>query len=158
MRDFNQVLNESKREVMLSKKEKIDSEKRAVLEAIKTDYMITSKFKDLNLPDKLKFKSIILEYWNPKTGLTSKGVKFLNEGEMALNKDSQADDVKKFIAKDVKKSIEDFIKATYNGTGKKLVMDLQKKIESQTKKRIKYQFVLDAVMEVISPKLKAQFK
>lgn len=158
MRDFNQVLNESKTEVLAAKKAKIDNERIAILEAVKTDYMITSKFKELPTSEQQKLKSVILEYWNPKTGLTSKGVKFLNEGESTLTKDSDAKDVKRFIEKTVKRDIDNYLKASYNGTGKQIVTKLQKEIESMVGKRIKYQFVLDAVVEVITPKLKSQFK
>lgn len=62
MRDFNQVLNESKTEVLAAKKAKIDNERIAILEAVKTDYMITSKFKELPTSEQQKLKSVILEY------------------------------------------------------------------------------------------------
>lgn len=158
MRKFEEVLNESKQDVLAAKQNKIASEKAAILEAVKTDYMITSKFKDLSKTEQLKLKSVILEYWNPKTGLTSKGVKFLNEGESVLTKDSDSNDVKRYIIKSVKKDIESYLKASYNGTGKAEVTKLQKSIESMIGKRIKYEFVLNTVIEVITPKLKSQFK
>lgn len=158
MRGFNQVLNESKQEVLSARQTKIDNERVAILEAVKTDYMITSKFKELPVSEQQKLKSIILEYWNPKTGLTSKGLKFLNEGESTLTKDSDINDVKHFIEKTVKRDIDEYLKASYNGTGKQIVSKLQKEVESMIGKRIKYQFVLDNVVEVITPKLKAQFK
>lgn len=158
MRGFNQVLNESKQEVLSARQSKIDNERVAILEAVKTDYMITSKFKELPVSEQQKLKSVILEYWNPKTGLTSKGLKFLNEGESILTKDSDINDVKHFIEKTVKRDIDEYLKSSYNGTGKQIVSKLQKEVESMIGKRIKYQFVLDTVVEVITPKLKAQFK
>ena len=158
MRDFYQVLNESKNEVLMAKQNRIKAEQTAILEAVKTEYMITSKIKELPVSEQNKLKTLILEYWNPKSGLTAKGAKYLNEGASTLTKDSDSNNIKRYIEKAVKSNIDEYLKASYNGTGKQLITKLQKEVESMISKRIKYQFVLDAVIAIITPKLKSQFK
>lgn len=108
MRNFSKVYNSSKEISNIEKKNKIEREHLMILEAIKNEYMI-DKFGSLNESDKQSYKSLILEMWDPKSGITKKGLDFLNESKLILTDKSTDDQIKKYFIKSVKIRIHEIM-------------------------------------------------
>ena len=99
MRTYNQVFNQSKKEVLDQRKAVFDKQKIAVVNVLKENYGIDGKIDDLSKKEKEKMLKRLLEYWNPKTGINEKGVKLIQDSIIVLNENSTADDIRAYIRK-----------------------------------------------------------
>ena len=108
MKDFSKVYNISKEIVNAEKQNRINSEHKMILEAIKHEYMV-DKFGSLNESEQASYKALILEMWNPKEGLTKKGLEFLNESKTILTDKSTDDQIKKYFVNAIKAQINDIM-------------------------------------------------
>lgn len=94
MNQIKDAYNNSKNSVNEMKQARIDREHALVLESIKREFGVTdfSKVSDI---EKAELRRTVLEYWDPKEGLTKKGLKYINEGVSSVNEASSADTIKR---------------------------------------------------------------
>ena len=69
MKSYSQVYNASKTEVLNQRKAVYDSQKAAIVNVLKENYMITGKISDLEPKKKAEMAKRLAEYWSPKTGI-----------------------------------------------------------------------------------------
>lgn len=81
MKSFSNVCELNNKKLNESKKVDIDNQRVKLVTTIKKLYGI-SNFNALSESEKSTYKSIINEMWSPITGLNTKGLKFINEGEL----------------------------------------------------------------------------
>lgn len=106
MRTYNQVLNQSKKEVLEQRKAVFDKQKIAVVNVLKENYNIQCKMEELPKEEQEQMLKRLLEYWNPKTGINEKGIKLIQENVIVLNEKSTVDDIRLYIKKMAYRNIE----------------------------------------------------
>mgnify|MGYP001183566380 CR=1 FL=1 len=155
MKSFNCALLESKQTEIKKRNTRIDLERKLIVESIKSYYNIED-FKSLNNKDKKKYKSLILEMWSPTKGINNTGVKFVNESEVILTKESTGKDVVHFIEKYVNKNINSFVTVLTDkekfGT---VINKLSANISKMTGKKIDSKVLANKVIELIQPSFKS---
>lgn len=154
MKKFKSVLLESKNEVLEMRKKKVGKEHKLILESVKDEYNVTD-FSLLPKDKKQAMKSLILEFWNPKTGITNKGIKFINESVTTLTPDSTGEDIKKYVNALVNKNINTFLQSIQNPEKiKKLIDKVHNSIMDMTKKKIKREQLARLIQDTLAPAMK----
>lgn len=154
MKKFKSVLLESKNEVLEMRKKKVSKEHKLILESVKDEYNVTD-FSLLPKDKKQAMKSLILEFWNPKTGITNKGIKFINESVTTLTPDSTGEDIKKYVNALVNKNINTFLQSIQNPEKiKRLIDKVHNSIMDMTKKKIKREQLARLIQDTLAPAMK----
>ena len=154
MKKFKSALLESKDEVLAMRKKKVSKEHKLILESVKDEYNVTD-FSLLPNNKKKAMKSLILEFWNPKTGITNKGIKFINESVTTLTPDSTGDDIKKYVNALVNKNINTFLQSIQNPKKIKGLIDkVHQSIMEMTKKKIKREQLARIIQDTLAPAMK----
>lgn len=97
MKNIDTAVAASKNNVTNDNNMRILREKALVIESIKREFGITN-FSNESADVRKSIRSLILEMWDPNTGLTKVGLKFVNEGGNApLTKDSTDGQIKSHI-------------------------------------------------------------
>lgn len=154
MRNFNQVYTSSKKEVLAQKAQILESQRIAVVKAIKEMYMITIPFKDMPKADLEILKNKVLEYWNPITGLNKAGERLLNENEITINKNSNKDDLRLYIEKQTKKHLTAILEAYRRCDVNAVVKAFKDDICQRTKRNVNEAFIRNTVWNLIEGKIK----
>lgn len=154
MRSFNQVYTTSKKEVLAQKKQILESQRIAVVKAIKEMYMVTVPFKELPAHDLEVLKNKVLEYWSPTTGLNKAGERLLNENEITINKNSNKDDLRLYIERQVKKHLPVILEAYRRCDVASVVDAFKEDIRQKTARNVNENFVRNTVWSLIEDKFK----
>lgn len=154
MRSYNDVCKDSKQEVLEQKAQILETQKAAVITALKEMYMVTCKMSQLPTEMQEEMKRRVLEYWDPKTGLTKSGVKLLTEKEITINKQSTKDDFKLYIEKQVKKHYRVIIEAYRNQNVQSVVEAFKEDLLVKTGRHINERFINNTVWNLISDRIK----
>ena len=104
MRSFSNVQENNANRILNEKKVKADSQRVELLSAIKKTYGI-SNFKTLSESEKSVYRNMINEMWDSVEGLNGRGLKFVNESEITLSKESNSQEVIKFIEQEFRKNL-----------------------------------------------------
>ena len=113
MRSFSQINESNANKIVNDKRIKADSQRVELLSAIKKTYGI-SNFKTLSESEKSVYRNMINEMWDSVEGLNEKGLKFVNESEITLSKESNSQEIIKFIEQEFRKNIEDYVLVALN--------------------------------------------
>lgn len=154
MRSFSTIYKEQKQNKLAELKEAYRQQKIEVCKALKQNYMIDSKIKDLSEKDKAWFTAKVYEYWDPKSGLNENGVALLNENKLALTKDSTKKDISKYIINETKKNAQIVIDAFKNNTSNILIESLKEEIKEKTGRTINESSIRDIVWNLVADKIK----
>lgn len=154
MRSYNQVYNQSKKEILDRKKNMFEQQKVAIVNVLKEEYMITGKMSDLPQDEKVKMVKRLAEYWSPKTGINANGVRLLNENIITLSPNSTASDIQLFIQKRTKKNLEAIVECFRAGKQKIVVEEFRKEIGPMIGKTLKESFIIDSVWGIIGNRIK----
>ena len=154
MRSFNQVYTTSKKEVLAQKKQILESQRIAVVKAIKEMYMVTVPFKELPAHDLEVLKNKVLEYWSPTTGLNKAGERLLNENEITINKNSNKDDLRLYIERQVKKHLPVILEAYRRCDVASVVDAFKEDIRLKTARNVNENFIRNTVWNLIEDKFK----
>lgn len=154
MRSYNQVYNQSKKEILDRKKNMFEQQKVAIANVLKEEYMITGKMSDLPQDEKVKMAKRLAEYWSPKTGINANGVRLLNENVITLSLNSTASDIQLFIQKRTKKNLEAIVECFRAGKQKIVVEEFRKEIGPMIGKTLKESFIIDSVWGIIGNRIK----
>ena len=154
MRSYNQVYNQSKKEILDRKKNMFEQQKVAIVNVLKEEYMITGKMSELPQNEKVKMAKRLAEYWSPKTGINANGVRLLNENVITLSPNSTASDIQLFIQKRTKKNLEAIVECFRAGKQKIVVEEFRKEIGPMIGKTLKESFIIDSVWGIIGNRIK----
>lgn len=154
MRNYNQVCKDSKQEVLQQKAAILETQKVAVINALKEMYMITGKISSLPYELQEEMKTRVLEYWSPKTGLTKSGVRLLNEREIVINKKSSKDDLRLYIEKQVKKHYQTILESYRNQNVTAVVDAFKEDLLLKTGRNINENFINNTVWKLLEDRFK----
>lgn len=155
MKSYSQVYNNSKAEVLEQRNALIESQKTAVVNVLKENYMITGKMKDLSPEKKAEMLKKLLEYWNPKTGINAAGIKLLNENMITLSPNSTSADIRLYIQKQTKKNLLQITECFRMNRRDAVVESFNDEIKPMIGKKVKEKVIIDTVWEIIAPRIKA---
>ena len=96
MRNFLEVYNTNKERVDESNRISADKQRVELLKALKREYGIQD-FKSLSESEKTTYKRMNNEMWDANNSLNEKGLKFGNESEITLTKESEKEEIIKAI-------------------------------------------------------------
>lgn len=154
MRSFSTIYREQKQNKLAEINESYRQQKIEVCKAIKQNYMIESRVKDMSSEDKAWLSKKILEYWDPKHGLNENGVALLNENKIALTKSSTKKDISRYIINETKKNSQLVVNSFKNNTNNVLVESLKEEIKEKTGRNINESSIRDIMWNLVSDKIK----
>lgn len=154
MRSFSIIYKEQKQNKIAELKEAYRQQKIEVCKALKQNYMIDTKIKDMSSSQKAWFMSKVYEYWSPESGLNENGVALLNENKIALTKNSTHKDISRFIINETKKNAQLFVNSFKNNTSHLLIESMKEEIKEKTGRTIVESSIRDLVWNLISEKIK----
>ena len=114
MKSFENVYNTSKNVAINEQQKAFAADKAKLIAAIKHEYAVKD-FNSLSEAERASYKSMLNEMWNSSTGITDKGVAFLNESKAVLTEKSTYEQIEKFFKKEFKVCVEDFISNGVHG-------------------------------------------
>jgi hypothetical protein len=154
MRTYNQVFNQSKKEVLDQRKAVFEKQKIAVVNVLKENYCIDGKIDDLPKEEKEKMLKRLLEYWSPKTGINDRGVKLIQESIIVLSENSTADDVRAYIRKRAYRNAQQMIECFRAGRQDLIVEMFNEEVKPLMGKPLKDKFIINTVWDVVSRRIK----
>ena len=154
MKNFTTVYNNSKKQVLAERAAMYESQKVAIVNVLKQNYMITGNISDLPADQQKVFATRLLEYWSPKTGIKKEGVKLLNENELTLSPSSNKEDIKLYIEKQVKKHLVAMTEAYRQNNANMVIEAIKSDVEPKIHKTLKESFVNNTVWNLISDRIK----
>ena len=104
MKSFSSVYNNSRKEAKEEKQLIIEQEHVKIVNAMKKEFGVND-FGKLSDKEKQSYRSMLNEMWNRETGITEKGIKFLNEAAAPLTKDSTPEQIEKQFKKEIKANL-----------------------------------------------------
>lgn len=154
MKSFSTVYNNSKKQVLEAREKLYESQKTAIINALKESYMITGNITNLPLNKQKEMAKKVYEYWSPKTGINKSGIKLLNENMITLSDNSTKDDVRLYIQKQTKKNLIAITEAFRQGNVQTVVSTFKDDIEAATGKKVKESFITDTVWDLVQNRIK----
>lgn len=154
MKNFTTVYNNSKKQVLAERQAMYESQKVAIVNVLKENYMITKPISELPVDQQKEFAEKLLEYWSPKTGINRAGVKLLNENEIALSSRSSKEDIKLYIEKVTRKHLSVITEAYRQNNVGEVTNAIKEDIEPKIHKSLKESFVNDIVWNIVSERIK----
>ena len=100
MKSFENVYNTSKNVALNEQQKVFAADKDKLLAAIKHEYGVKD-FNSLSEAEKSSYKSMLNEMWNSSTGMTEKGIAFLNESKAVLTEQSTDEQIEKYFKKSI---------------------------------------------------------
>ena len=104
MQSFSNIQERNANKILESKRIAADAQRVQLLGAIKKTYGIES-FKSLSESEKSVYRNMINEMWDSVEGLNERGLKFVNESEITLSKESDKQEIIKFIEQEFRKNL-----------------------------------------------------
>ena len=154
MKSFTTVYNNSKKQVLEAREKLYESQKTAIVNALKESYMITGKITDLPVAKQKEMAKKVYEYWSPEKGINNAGIKLLNEDMITLSEKSTKDDVRLYIQKQTKKNLILITEAFRQGNVQHVVSTFKDDIENATGKKVKESFITDTVWDLVQNRIK----
>lgn len=158
MKSFDSVYNISKKIAINEQQRIATSEKARLIAAIKHEYGVKD-FNSLKESEKSSYKAMIDEMWNASTGLNEKGIAFINESAAILTEKSTDEQIEKFFKKEIKANVDCAVECLVSGKECKCVIDIKKKVEEYTKKKLSNkvakQWMFDVLCNYIGSKVKS---
>lgn len=135
MKSFENVYNTSKNVALNEQQKVFAADKAKLLAAIKHEYGVKD-FNSLSEAEKSSYKSMLNEMWNSSTGMTEKGIAFLNESKAVLTEQSTDDQIEKYFKKEFKACVENAVQAMASGKECGCCKEIKAKVEADTKKKL----------------------
>lgn len=154
MKSFTAVYNNSKKTVLAERAALFESQKIAIVNALKENYMITRPISEMSLDAQKEFAQKLFEYWSPKTGINKAGLALLNENELALSPRSTKEDIKLYIEKQVKKHLAAITESYRRNNISAVTEALKEDIEPKIQKTLKETFINNTVWNIVSERIK----
>ena len=159
MRKINEALQTSKNAVLESNRVRIDKEHAQIIDLVKTSFGI-SNFANESKHTQEAVKALILEYWNPRTGLTKKGIRALNEGTVRdLTSESTEEQVRGFVRRELQTACNAYAGGTFSCADLlKAYGDVKDKVKSAKVKNLDSDIVNIVYCECLVRSLKTKLK
>jgi energy-converting hydrogenase A subunit M len=135
MKSFENVYNTSKNVALNEQQKVFAADKAKLLASIKHEYGVKD-FNSLSEAEKSSYKSMLNEMWNSSTGMTEKGVAFLNESKAVLTEQSTDEQIEKYFKKEFKACVENAVQAMALGKECGCCKEIKAKVEADTKKKL----------------------
>ena len=135
MKSFENVYNTSKNVALNEQQKVFAADKAKLLAAIKHEYGVKD-FNSLSEAEKSSYKSMLNEMWNSSTGMTEKGIAFLNESKAVLTEQSTDEQIEKYFKKEFKACVENAVQAMASGKECGCCKEIKAKVEADTKKKL----------------------
>jgi energy-converting hydrogenase A subunit M len=135
MKSFENVYNTSKNVALNEQQKVFSADKAKLLAAIKHEYGVKD-FNSLSEAEKSSYKSMLNEMWNSSTGMTEKGIAFLNESKAVLTEQSTDEQIEKYFKKEFKACVENAVQAMASGKECGCCKEIKAKVEADTKKKL----------------------
>ena len=135
MKSFENVYNTSKNVALNEQQKVFAADKAKLLAAIKHEYGVKD-FNSLSEAEKSSYKSMLNEMWNSSTGMTEKGIAFLNESKAVLTEQSTDEQIEKYFKKEFKACVENAVQAMASGKECGCYKEIKAKVEADTKKKL----------------------
>ena len=135
MKSFENVYNTSKNVALNEQQKVFAADKAKLLAAIKHEYGVKD-FNSLSEDEKSSYKSMLNEMWNSSTGMTKKGIAFLNESKAVLTEQSTDEQIEKYFKKEFKACVENAVQAMASGKECGCCKEIKAKVEADTKKKL----------------------
>ena len=135
MKSFENVYNTSKNVALNEQQKVFAADKAELLAAIKHEYGVKD-FNSLSEAEKSSYKSMLNEMWNSSTGMTEKGIAFLNESKAVLTEQSTDEQIEKYFKKEFKACVENAVQAMASGKECGCCKEIKAKVEADTKKKL----------------------
>ena len=135
MKSFENVYNTSKNVALNEQQKVFAADKAKLLAAIKHEYGVKD-FNSLSEAEKSSYKSMLNEMWNSSTGMTEKGIAFLNESKALLTEQSTDEQIEKYFKKEFKACVENAVQAMASGKECGCCKEIKAKVEADTKKKL----------------------
>lgn len=159
MKSFENVYNRSKHNAINEQQKAIAADKAKLVAAIKHEYGVQDFATLVNEAEKESFKAMLAEMWDRESGLTSKGVAFLNESAAVLTEKSTDEQIEKFFKREIKANVDKIVETLVLGKECSFCGELKKKIETYTKKKVSTktakQWIFDVCCAFIGQKVKS---
>lgn len=104
MKSFSSVYYNSRKETRVEKALIVEQEHAKIVNAMKKEFGVND-FGKLPEKERESYRSMLNEMWNRETGITEKGIKFLNEAAAPLTKDSTPEQIEKQFKKEIKANV-----------------------------------------------------
>lgn len=154
MKSFAEAYKDSKKEVLAQREALLESQKTQVIEVMKSVYLIPGKISELPKKRKEELAKSLLEYWNPKTGITKAGYALINESKITLSVNSTERDIRRYVEIEVNKNYDSILESFRNRTSKVLVESFKEDIFNKTGRKITESSLLDLIWNQVSNDLK----
>ena len=158
MKSFENVYNTSKNVALNEQQKVFAADKAKLLAAIKHEYGVKD-FNSLSEAEKSSYKSMLNEMWNSSTGMTEKGIAFLNESKAVLTEQSTDDQIEKYFKKEFKACVENAVQAMASGKECGCCKEIKAKVEADTKKKLSNkvakQWIYTVCCDYIGSKIKS---
>lgn len=128
MKKFNDACQNSKTSVLNEQKNVAERQHKDIVNAIRKEYGIDC-FSKLTESEKKSYHALILEMWNPETGLTKKGIRFINESKSILTSESTDEQMEKYFLKEMYPSIRGVVAG-------QISMDRVQEVSKQVKRNM----------------------
>ena len=135
MKSFENVYNTSKNVAINEQQKVFAADKAKLLAAIKHEYAVKD-FSSLSEAERASYKSMLNEMWNSSTGMTEKGIAFLNESKALLTEQSTDEQIEKYFKKEFKACVENAVQAMASGKECGCCKEIKAKVEADTKKKL----------------------
>ena len=135
MKSFENVYNTSKNVALNEQQKVFAADKAKLLAAIKHEYGVKD-FNSLSEDETSSYKSMLNEMWNSSTGMTEKGIAFLNESKAVLTEQSTDEQIEKYFKKEFKACVENAVQAMASGKECGCCKEIKAKVEADTKKKL----------------------
>lgn len=158
MRSFKEVYVDNKNKVNENLKVAADKERVELLKAIRREYGIKD-FNGLSESEKLQYKNLIKEMWSPETGLNERGKKLVNESKMTLSSDSDEEQIKRYITKEMKSDLKNYLLwFASEGVNGQNPNKIKKDIDSQMGKKVNSSLFKEVIVELLTDYLVSKIK
>lgn len=154
MKSFTAVYNKSKKEVNERREQVLNSQKVAIVNVLKEEYMITGPMSELPAKQKEEMAKRLKQYWSPKTGINEAGIRLLNENMITLDSNSTKDDIKMYIVKQTKKNLMQITECFRTNRVNVIVESFNEEIAPMINKKLKDKFIINTVWEIVQDRIK----
>jgi len=158
MRNYASVYRNSKKVVNEAKTIDIDREHKEIVEAVRKEFGVVS-FNQLSEAERINCRNMILEYWNPTSGLTEAGKTFLNESKQVLTDKSSDENIKRYFQREVRADATNYMYGILSGnTNGQSTLHLKTEIEKMIGRKLSPKDVKEWLYEVLVKHLQSKIK
>ena len=158
MKTFSSAYYTSRKESIAEKTALVEQEHAKIVAAMKKEFGINS-FSALNESEKASYRSMLNAMWNKETGLTEKGIKFLNGSAAPLTPESTPEQIKKAFQREIKANVNSYLAICCgNSNSWEDAVKLKARIEGDIKRKLSSKECKTWIYEIVSTEIAKKIK